>query len=340
MNVLVYGAGAIGCHIGYCMYATGNVVYLIGRGEHYNQMKRDGMHIRICDNEILKREQVVKEDSMFYIMSDINNIKDVKFDYVFITVKLDDYNEHALQNLYPYMGKNTAVIPPCTKLPFWWFYNLEGESNERFKDVDFDQQLSKYFVRENIICMTMWLSSVIENPGNVCVKHVQRGYPLKEVYPKMKNSADKLRDIFKLTCKSPDVDNIRSEIFIKSINSFAFNTVALDREFNNLQLSQDEYSKDCIRKIMLEGDQILSVLNIPIIQNIEDRISQTLSSTKHTMSMLNDYRKGKQIELDCLWEGFSSVCKILRIDMEFSKYMYEKVMDKVCTRQSSADLNE
>lgn len=303
-------------------------------------MKRDGMHIRICDNEILKREQVVKEDSMFYIMSDINNIKDVKFDYVFITVKLDDYNEHALQNLYPYMGKNTAVIPPCTKLPFWWFYNLEGESNERFKDVDFDQQLSKYFVRENIICMTMWLSSVIENPGNVCVKHVQRGYPLKEVYPKMKNSADKLRDIFKLTCKSPDVDNIRSEIFIKSINSFAFNTVALDREFNNLQLSQDEYSKDCIRKIMLEGDQILSVLNIPIIQNIEDRISQTLSSTKHTMSMLNDYRKGKQIELDCLWEGFSSVCKILRIDMEFSKYMYEKVMDKVCTRQSSADLNE
>ena len=117
MNILVYGAGAIGCHIGYCMYATGNAVYLIGRGEHYKQMKKNGMHIKICDNEILKHEQVINEDSMFYIMDDVKRIKDVKFDYIFITVKLSDYNESALQSLYPLMGKDTAVIPPCTKLP-------------------------------------------------------------------------------------------------------------------------------------------------------------------------------------------------------------------------------
>ena len=340
MNVLVYGAGAIGCHIGYCMYATGNTVYLIARGEHYKQMKRNGMHIKICDNEVLKHEQVINDDSMFYIVSDVNKIKDVKFDYIFITVKLGDYNENALQSLYPFMGKDTAVVPPCTKLPFWWFYNLEGKSNGKIKDIDFDQQLSKYFVRENIICMTMWLSSVIESPGNVCVKHIQRGYPLKEVYPKMKDHADKLRNIFESTCKSPEVDDIRSEIYIKSINSFAFNTVALDREFNNLQLSQDEYSKDCIRRIMTEGDQILKILGLPIIQSIEDRISQTLSSTKHTLSMLNDYKNGHQIELDYLWEGFNSFCKILKMDMEFSKYMYEKVMDKVCMRQSSVVSNQ
>jgi 2-dehydropantoate 2-reductase len=340
MNVLVYGAGAIGCHIGYCMYAAGNAVYLIGRGEHYKQMKRNGMHIKICDNEVLKREQVIMEGPMVHIVDDVNKIKGIKFEYIFITVKLGDYDENVLSNLYPLMGKDTAIIPPCTKLPFWWFYNLEGKSNEKFKDIDFDQQLSKYFVRENIICMTMWLSSVIESPGNVCVKHIQRGYPLKEVYPKMNGSADKLRDIFKSTCKSPEVEDIRSEIYIKSINSFAFNTVALDREFNNLQLSQDEYSRDCIRKIMTEGDQILEILGIPIIQSIEDRIRQTLSSTKHTMSMLNDYRNGQQVELDYLWEGFNSFCKILKTDMGFSKYMYEKVMDKVCTRQSSAVSNK
>ena len=340
VNILVYGAGAIGCHIGYCMYEAGNTVYLLGRGEHYKQMADNGMHIKVCDNEVLKHEQVIKVNPRFYIMNSVDQIKDVKFDYIFITVKLDDYNESALQSLYPLMGQDTAIIPPCTKLPFWWFYNLEGKSNEKFKDIDFDQQLSKYFVRENIICMTMWLSSVIESPGNVCVKHIQRGYPLKEVYPKMKESADKLRDIFKLTCKSPEVNDIRSEIYIKSINSFAFNTVALDRKFNNLQLSLDEYSKDCIRKIMVEGDQILEILGIPIIQSIEDRISQTLSSTKHTMSMLNDYRNGQQVELDYLWEGFNSFCKILKIDMEFSKYIYEKVMDKICTRQSSAVLNK
>jgi len=332
MNILVYGAGAIGCHIAYCMYATGHTVTLIGRGDHYDQMKKNGIHIKICDNEVLKHEQIIKEGSRFIIVNDLNKVKYAEMDYIFITVKLYDYNEKSLQELYPFTGKDTAVIPPCTKLPFWWFYNLEGKSNEKYKDIDFNPEVSKYFIKENIICMTMWLSAVIESPGYVCVKHIQRGYPLKELYPNMKDRAEELRSIFQITCKSPVVDNIRSEIFIKSLNAFAFNLVALDREFNNLQLSQDKYSQDCIRKIMIECEQILQILNIPIIQEIEDRISQTLSSTKHTMSMLHDYRMGKQIELGDLWESFNSFCKILEIDMGYSRNMYKKVMAKISTK--------
>ena len=90
---------------------------------------------------------------------------------------------------------------------------------------------------------------------------------------------------------------------------------------------------------MLEGDQILRVLNIPITQNVEDRITQTLSSTKHTMSMLHDYRIGHRIELSHLWNGFNSISKILGIEMEYSRYMYEKVMYKIHARESSTALS-
>ena len=340
MNILIYGAGAIGCHIGYCMHTTGHTVKLICRGKHYLQMKKSGMHIKICDNEVVKHEQTIKEDSRFEIQNNLNQIKDAEMDYIFITVKLDDYNDKALQELHPFMKKDTAVIPPCTKLPFWWFYNLNGKSNEKYKNIDFDPQISKYFIRENIICMTMWLSAVIERPGSVCMRHIQRGYPLGPVFPKMNYHAEKLRNIFNKTCMSPIIDDIRSEIFIKSINSFSFNTVAIDREFNNLQLSRDKSSKDCVRKMMLEGDQILRALNIPIVQNVEDRITQTLSSTKHTMSMFHDYRIGRRIELSHLWNGFDSISKILGIEMEHSRYMYEKVMSKVQARSSSTALTK
>lgn len=340
MNVLIYGAGAIGCHIAYCMYVAGHTVNLVVRGKHYDQMKEYGMHIKICDNEVLKHEQIIKEESRFYVVNDANEVKGPEMDYIFITVKLNDYNEKALRELYSFMGKNTAVIPPCTKLPFWWFYNLEVKSNEKYKDIDFDPKVSKYFIRENIIGMTMWLSSVMESPGHVCVKHIQRGYPLKELYPKMKDRAEELRSIFQITCMSPVVDNIRSEIFIKSINSFAFNIIALDREFNNLQLSQDKYAQDSIRKIMIEGDQIPQILNLPITQDIEDRISQTLSSTKHTMSMLHDYRVGKQIELGDLWESFNAFSKILGIDMGYSRHIYEKVAAKISAKRNLTMLSE
>lgn len=335
MNILIYGAGAIGCHIGHCMYTTGHRVKLICRGEHYEQMKKNGMHIKICDNEVVKHEQVIKEDSRFEILNDVNQINDPEMDYIFITVKLGDYNDRALQKLHPFLGKDTAVIPPCTKLPFWWFYNLDEKSNQKYNNIDFDPQVSKHFNRENIICMTMWLSSVIDRPGSVCVKHIQRGYPLGPVFPKMNDHAEKLRNVFSRTCISPVVEDIRSEIFIKSINSFAFNTVAIDREFNNLQLSRDEYSKDCIRKIMFEGDQILRALNIPIIQSVEDRITQTLSSTKHTMSMLHDYRTGHPVELSHHWDSLNKIAKILGVKMEYSGCVYKKVMSKICARQSS-----
>ena len=42
--------------------------------------------------------------------------------------------------------------------------------------------------------------------------------------------------MIKRKCKSPHVKNIYSEIYIKSINSFAFNLIALDTEQNNYNL--------------------------------------------------------------------------------------------------------
>lgn len=339
MNILIYGAGAIGCHIGYCMYVSGHAVTLVCRGEHYKQMKKTGMHIKICDNEVVQHEQTIKEDARFKILNDVNQIKDPQMDRVFITVKMGDYNEQTLKSLHPFMGQDTAVVPPCTKLPFWWFYNLNGNSDPKYNNIDYDPQVSRYFIRENIICMTMWLSAVIDRPGSVCVRHVQRGYPLGAVFPKMNDHAEKIRNIFEKTCMSPVVENIRSEIFIKSINSFAFNTVAIDREFNNLQLSRDESSKDSVRKIMEEGDQILRTLNIPIIQSVEDRITQTLSSSKHTMSMLHDYRTGHPIELSYHWDGFKKISDILGVKMEYSRYMYEKVISKIDARDSATALS-
>ncbi len=325
MNILVFGAGAIGCHIAYCMNKTGHSVHLIGRSEHFNQMKKNGMKIQIFNNNILESESVIHESNNFIILDNVNKINNVVFDYVFITVKLADYNERVLKSLQPFFDKDTAIIPPCTKIPFWWFFNFVG----KYRNIDFDPGISKYFKRENIIMMTMWLSAVVDKPGHIIIKHTQRGYPLGPVYPRMESRSKKLRGIFQETCVSPDIDDIRSEIYIKSINSLAFNAVALDKEFNNLQLSQDEDSKNSIKKIMLEGEQILDVLNMQVVQDVDDRIKQTLSSKNHTMSMLHDYQNGKQVELSYIWDGFCKICNVLDINMSFTKAVVERVLYKV-----------
>lgn len=329
MNILIYGAGAIGCHLGYCLYQSGHNVTLLTRGKHYENIKEKGMNIKICDNEKLIENKIVKEDSKINYINNSSQINKRTFDYLFITVKLNDYNEKTFLDIQPFLNENTAIIPPCTKIPFWWLYNLEGKLLTKFNNLEIDSQASKFFKKENIIGMTMWLSSVIESPGNVVVKHVQRGYPLKEVFSKMKNKADKLRESIQQHCLSPKVDNIKSELYIKTINSLAFNLVALDTEFNNLQLKNNTNSIKAIKKIMEEGELVTKKINLPIFQSIDERISQTLSSTAHTMSMLNDYKTGRRPELDHLWKSFKSLSKILGFNMDFTESLYQKVEKKI-----------
>jgi 2-dehydropantoate 2-reductase len=329
MNILIFGGGAIGCHIAYCMYNAGQTVYLMSRGKHFNKMKSQGVRIQVYDNEKLKEDEVITECNRFKLLDDLREVRNIDLDYIFITVKLADYNEKNIRSIKPYMNKNTAVILPCTNLPFWWFYNLSKIENKKYNNFNFNAQISKHFRKENIIMMTMWLSAVIKKPGHIVIKHIQRGYPVGAVYSEMENKVNILRGMFSQTIISPIVDDIRSELFIKSINSLAFNAIALDREYNNLQLSKDESCKDDIKKIMLEGEQILNALKIPVIQDIDNRIKQTLSSTKHTMSMLHDYQNGKKVELFYIWESYNSVSEILKVDMSFTKSMVNKVLLKV-----------
>ena len=41
--------------------------------------------------------------------------------------------------------------------------------------------------------MTMWLSGNIERPGHVKISHIQRGFPIKEVFADRKEQVDILR---------------------------------------------------------------------------------------------------------------------------------------------------
>ena len=133
----------------------------------------------------------------------------------------------------------------------------------------------------------------------VKISHIQRGFPIKEVYSIKNTNVNNLRNDIQKVCRSPKVQNIFSEIFIKSLNSLAFNLIALKYKKNNYNLSKNKKDKKDIINILNEGDYILQYNNIKVPQSPISRIKQTLSSNKHTMSMLNSV-KIKKTELKLL----------------------------------------
>jgi len=175
----------------------------------------------------------------------------------------------------------------------------------------------------------MWLSGKIERPSLVKINHIQRGYPLKEVFKEFRDRANTLRRDISKHCKSPSVKNIYSEIFSKSINSLAFNLIALKSEKNNFQLKKSKKEKENIRRILFEGDQFLKNNNIKVFQTISSRINQTLSSTTHTMSMLNAYKNNQEIEIVKLWNSFEDLIVPLNYKMPTTKKIFSIVKNKI-----------
>ena len=294
MNIIIYGAGAIGSHLAYCLNNNKNRIAIITKNKYLKKFKKNRINIKIFSNKKFKKNVNIKENRNIKFFSNTEKLEKLflkNIGAIFITLKLKDFKSMTEKKIFSLANVNTSIISPCTYLSRWWFYSLfENEDliDKYFKKPDF---YNKY--KKNIVGMTMWLSAKVVKPGFVEVKHVQRGYPIKEFYKKQLKNTNYLRKIIRKKCKSPKVSNIFSELYIKAINSFAFNLVALKTEFNNEQLLKDKDSIRSIKDIFHEFDIIIKGLNLPILQSRMSRISQTLSSTKHTLSMLYDYQNKK-----------------------------------------------
>lgn len=321
MRALIIGCGAIGGHIAYCLNKKNFEVTIIAKKDSAKKINQDGLKIQVNNNQKKLISVNLKTNSKFSVYQNLNEVKKKKFDFIFITVKLKDFNTKLIRSISKICDSDTAIIPPCTNIPLWWINNFYGNKIKNKK--------KNYFKMENIIGLTMWISSEKKSLNKILVRHVQRGYPLKEINKKMHDKAKKLREVFKSTCKSPKIRNIYAEVFIKSLNALAFNMVALFFNQNNRSLKKNKKAIEMIKKIMIEGEQIIKFLKISYPQNCNERIKQTLSSSVHTMSMLSDLKKKKDLELKYLWHSFEIVLNLTKIKMEFTKKIYGQLLKKL-----------
>ncbi len=325
---LIYGGGAIGSFLSCCLLNSNHKVFFLTRGENFKKIKKNGLRVNVFRNSVLKKRYFIKNDNNFNVINNLKKLDTIKFNNIFITTSINENLLKTFQNIEKYIDKKkTLIITPCTSIPFWWYECLKNVSRNRLKK-NLHKVFKENIKRKNLVGMTMWLSGKIVKPGFVKISHIQRGFPIKEVYSAKKKQVDKLRKDIRNNCRSPFVRNIFSEIFMKSLNSLAFNLIALKFNQNNNQLSRNAKAKKEIKTILEEGDNILKFNNIYITQTPESRITQTLSSRKHTMSMLNAVKKRKKTELKLLWKSFEKVCETLRYKMSFTKKNLNIVKNK------------
>ena len=289
MKICIVGAGATGGYLGFKLTKEGFDVSLVARGNHLQAMKEKGLTIIENDKEISC--SVKCSDSMH----DLG-----KMDYIFITLKA--YSIPGLVKEISSMFKdNTTVITAYNGIPWWYFFNTPGpHKNYRIKCVDPDNIQWNIIKPQRVIGCVVYPATEVIKPG--VIKHIEGNrFSLGEPEGiQTERILSISRALIKSGIKAPIRNNLREEVWTKLIGNLAFNPLSVITGKTLDALVADKETKLIAYEVMNEATQIMDKLGISLKISIEQRIAGASKVGSHKTSMLQDFQKGKKLELDSL----------------------------------------
>jgi len=311
----MYGAGATGCTIGSRLFAAGEDVCLIARGENLARLKQDGLKMTTQHGQ-----ETYKIPSF-----DIAEL-DEKQDVIILATKGYNVIEIA-PNLQKLMHDDTVIIPSSNGIPWWFFYGQEGPMKDyRLKSVD-SAKIDEYINCNNVIGGTCYMSASQIGPAEVAsMAHV--GFNIGEIDHSKSDRLTKLAAILeKAGFKKPVTSSIHRKIWWKLCWNVPFNPLSVITGKNSQELINDQKCWNRAYKMAEEVIKLSDALNTPLEIDINQIIGFDVGP--HKPSMLQDFEKGKQLEIQ---EILGAVCEIgqhLGVDIPTIDDVYDELIEVV-----------
>jgi 2-dehydropantoate 2-reductase len=289
MKICIYGAGAIGGHLGVCLKEGGADVSLVARGAHLEAIRSNGLTLLIDG-----RERVAKMTAT----ADPTELGHQ--DYVIIALKAHQAWDVAEQ-MRPLLGPNTAVVTAQNGVPWWYFYGFEGQyANLQLQSVDPDGRQWRTIGPERAIGCTVYPAAEIAAPG--VVKHIYGDrFGLGEPTGKTTDRLTKLHAAFEASGLKPRIyPKIRDDIWLKLWGNLCFNPISALTHATLDVVATDPGTRSVARNMMREAEKIARRIGVHFRVDIERRIDGAAAVGAHRTSMLQDLEKGRPIELDAL----------------------------------------
>lgn len=303
MKVCIYGAGAIGAHIGVLLKLAGVDVSLIARGPHLEAIKENGLKLITGGEEKVARMPATKDPAELGVQ-----------DYVIIALKSHQAWDVAEQ-MTPLLGPNTAVVTAQNGIPWWYFYGFEGQyANLQLETVDPRGRQWNALGPERAIGCTVYPAAEIVSPG--VVKHTYGDrYGLGEPTRKETERVKRLAEAFETAGLKPKIyPEIRNDIWLKLWGNLCFNPIsALTRATLDV-VATDTGTRSVARHMMEEAETIARRIGVHFRVDIERRINGAASVGAHRTSMLQDLEKGRPIELDALLSVVQEMGRLVEVN--------------------------
>ena len=318
MKICIVGAGATGGYLGVKLINAGFDVSLVARGAHLTAMKKKGLTLIENDKEITCSPKC--SDSMKELG---------KMDFIFITLKAYSING-LVEEISTMFDENTSVISAYNGIPWWYFFGAEGQfKNYRIKCIDPENIQWNVITPERIIGCVVYPATEIIEPG--VIKHIEGNrFSLGEPNGAQTERISSIsKAMARADLKAPVRKNIRQEIWMKLIGNLAFNPLSVITEETLDVLLLNEENKKTAYEAMKEATSIMDKLNVPMSISIDQRIEGAAKVGSHKTSMLQDYERGKELELDALVVAVKEIADLLGIKTPTIDRILHTVTEKI-----------
>ena len=298
---VIGGGGAIGGYLAAKLARAGNQVTVVARGATLATIQKNGLTLYM---ESEPRPIVAQVRA-------VEKISDVGIpDVIMLAVKAHQI-EPIIDDLASIVGPETTLIPMQNGIPWWYFQNLPGPfENFPVETVDAGGQIMKKINPRNVIGCVVYPATHAESPG--VIRHVEGNrFPLGELDGSQSERIQKISQMMSdAGFKSPILEDIRSEIWLKLWGNMTFNPISALTHEHLEGICRNPLTKDLARNMMLEAQTIAEKLGVIFRVDVERRISGAEKVGKHKTSMLQDLEAGNNLEIDAL---LGSVIELGRI---------------------------
>ena len=291
MKIAIIGAGAIGGLVGVKLALASEDITFMVRGANLQAIRANGM-------------KLVDHDGSEHVARNVKATNDYAAagvqDVVVLAMKAHQV-EAVVDELPKLLGPQTLIVTMQNGVPFWYFHGVGSElAGTVVKSVDPAGRITAAIPAAQVIGCVVYPASELIAPG--VVKHIEGDrFPLGELDGRVTERVQRVAACFvNAGFKSPVLEDIRSEIWLKLWGNLTFNPVSSLTHATLVDICQYPLTRELAAAMMTEAQAVANKLGITFRVSIDKRIAGAEKVGKHKTSMLQDVEAGRAPEIDAL----------------------------------------
>ena len=198
-------------------------------------------------------------------------------------------------------GPDTVVVTMQNGIPYWYFHQHGGAlQGTQLRSVDPSGLIGQGIPAQRVIGCVVYPACELVKPG--VVRHVEGDrLPVGELDGTTSDRVTRVSQCFiNAGFKSPVLENIRAEIWLKLWGNLTFNPISSLAHSTLADICQYPLSRELAASMMCEAQEVANKLGIEFRVSLDKRIAGAEKVGKHKTSMLQDIEAGRAPEIDAL----------------------------------------